>query len=363
MSKNYEVKAITKSTLREAIENNTYWKNGMAPIPKSKAIWLLANDRIQEDDYCGVIGYENEKIIAFIYMIPDFLNTGKPIKKIYWMLLWWVDNTLTNTIIGTYMYNEAVNFANKQIIIKAYAETASDFYNKQPYKIIASKLRHTLFFSMDTSMLLGRFPFLKALKPLLGIIDNLSYHVLKLINRAKLKKRTNTLTYEYINDIDNDTWAFLEPLCKNDLILKTKDYMNWQISNTQFTQTPTSKHRYFALQAGLSSNIHIHNLKIVKDATIIGFISYIVNYNECNVKYFLTKSPLYYNDCVDALMEHLYASKSKFIFTDDTPLADAISQRFSMIYSHRVMKNSLAHQSIDLDMTSVNLYDRDGHFY
>lgn len=365
MDKQYEVKEITKKGLQEAINNNAFWNAPLAPMPKSKALWLVANPRIDDNDYCGVIGYENDKMISFIYMFPDYLNTNGGIKKVYWMIHWWVDDAFKNTVFGPYIYNEAVNLAKKQVIIKAYADTAADFYKKQPYQVIASRLRHTIFFSMDASILQGRFPFLKHFGPLLNFVDTFSHSVFGLINKRHLKRRTSSLSYEYINELDDATWDFMEPLCNHDLILKTREYVNWQLNPLQYIQTPIKKHAYTALETGNSANIYVHSLKIMKDSTLIGFLAYVVNHNECNVKYFLTKNGTDYEFCVDALIENLYATKSKFLFTDDTKLSDAITKRYKTIYRHKALKIGLAHKHMDLDVNALNLtlHDRDGHFY
>lgn len=367
MSKNIEVVGVTKKQLRKAILDNLYWQDSLAPLPKSKAIWLVSNTRIDEDDYCGVMGYEDGKMVSFVYMFPDYLNTkSKELKKVYWLILWWVNETYKNTVLGNYTYTQALNLANKQVLVKAYAENVNSFYEKQPYKVIASRDRHTIFFSLDTSILIGRFPVLKSIKFLLSKLDNLTYVILKRLNKGKLKTGINDgVLYDYINELDNETWKFIKPLCKNDLILKTKEYINWQINNAQYTQTPNSKQSYASLQAGCSSNIHIHNIKIMKNAKVVGFLSFTLNYNEYNVKYFLVKNSENYNTCVDVLIENLYATKAKFIFTDDLELSNNIKNRYKTIYTHKVTKKGLAHNdiSVDLDSENLHLFNRDGHFY
>jgi len=333
---NLEVIGLTKKMLREALDTNLYWKESPALMPKSKASWLVANSRINDEDYCGVIGYEDKKMISFVFMFPDL----------------------------TYIYNEAVNLADKQILIKSYAENVTTFYEKQPFTVIASRLRHTIFLSLDTSILLGRFKFLKTFKFAINWFDAMSYSLLKGINKLKFKKQTKDISYDYIDQIDAETWSFIEPLCKNDLILKTKEYINWQINNNQYLQTPVSdKQSYKALQTGISNNIHIHNVKILKDHKIIGFISYIINYNELNIKYFLVKDEKYYELCIDALMDNFYKLKVRFIFTDDTKVSDTIAKRYKTIFRHRVLKKGLAHNETKLDFSTANMMNRDGHFY
>ncbi|WP_103068548.1 hypothetical protein [Aquimarina sediminis] len=364
MSNNIEVIAITKKMLREGIDKNTYWHGDLTPLPKSKALWLVSNSRIEDDDYCGVIGYADHKMISFVFMFPDWLNSATDTKtKVYWMISWWVDKAYKDTVLGTYIYNEAVNYTGKQILIKSYAENVTTFYEKQPFTIIASRLRHTIFFSLDASMLIGRFKFLKLFKFILDRVDATAAAIIRLFNRPKARKRTKALIYDYCTQLDDATWEFIAPFCKNDLIYKTKEYINWQIDGRQYTQTPIpTKHPYKSLQTGTSNNIHIHNLKIIKENEIIGFLSYVVNYNEFNVKYFLAKEEEY-DLCIDALMDNFIQKRTKFIFTDDTRLSDAITKRYKTIFTHRVTKKGLAHDETTLDFENANMLNRDGHFY
>lgn len=369
MAKNLEVIALTKKMLRDGIEKNTYWKDGLAPLPKSKALWLVANTRIEDDDYCGVLGYEDEKMISFIFMFPDFLkakdkNQDKEYTKVYWMISWWVHSSYKDTVFGTYIYNEAVNLTDKRVLIKSYAENVNAFYEKQPFTVITSRLRHTIFFSVDASMLIGRFRFLKSFRFVLNKVDAFVGSLVKFVNTSKVKKRTASLSYDYVTQIDDETWSFIAPLCVDDLIYKTKEYVNWQINNNQYTQVPVlGKHPYTALQTGISDNIHIHNLKISKDGELIGFLSYIINFNEFNAKYFLVKEEQYYDLCVDALIQNFNAHKATFIFTDDTKLSDNITNRYRTIFTHKVNKKALAHDNTELDFENAYMSNRDGHFY
>ncbi|MCL6294978.1 hypothetical protein [Jejuia spongiicola] len=365
MNSNLKTTGLTKRMLRESIQKNTYWNRGIAPFHKNKAIWLLSNKRIEEDEYCFVITTEDEKIVSFVHMIPDLLNLkNQDPQKIYWIVYWWVAPKFQNSVVATYTFYEALKLSNNKIIIKWYAEHIAEFYNKLPLTVIASRLRYTIFLSLDPSMLVGKFKFLK---PFRSILDSFDYIIASIINRInynKLKKTTKNLFYDYINEIDYEAWKFIEPLCKNDLIIKSKGYINWSIDNKQYTQISVpSKQRYKVLKTGSSNNIHIHNLKIIQDGNMIGFLSYIVNYNEFNVKYFLVEKEEHYNLCIDVLIENFINKKSKFIFTDDTKLAKNIKKRFLTTFTHKSLKKGLAHNSLGLNIENANLLDRDGHFY
>ncbi len=365
MSKDLKILPLTKKVLREAIDNNTYWKDSTVPLPKSKALWLISNDRIEEDDYCGVLGFENDKMISFIYMLPDFIALhNNEIKKIYWMILWWVDDQYENTVLGTYIYNEAINLADKQVIIKSYAEKVNDFYAKQPFEVLTSRLRYTIFFSLDSSILIGRFSFLKHFKFLIDKTNIFVSAAIRFLNKRRLRSAVKQLTYDYITQLDNQTWEFIAPLCKHDLIHKTKEYVNWQISTVQYTQIPIGKrYPYQSLQVGNGKNIHIHNVKIISNETLVGFLSFTINHKEFNVKYFLVDEDKNYDICVEALIDHFISIQASFIFTDDTRLYKAIHDKFRTLYTYKVLKKALAHKETQLDFNKLTLYNRDGHFY
>ncbi len=363
MNKDLKVIPLTKKMLVEGVEKNTFWKDHLEPMSKSKARWLLDNTRILDDDYCGVIGYEGEKMISFIFMIPDFLNTAT-YKKVYWMISWWVDTQYKDTVLSTYIYNEAVNLAGKQVIIKSYTENVTAFYEKQPFRVITARPRFTIFFSLDPSMLIGKFGFLKPFRFFLNTFDTIVSKTIRCINKAKVGKRTTSISYEYINQLDDETWGFVAPLCSKDLIYKTREYVNWQIQPQQYMQTPISaKYPFSSLHTGTSSNIYIHTLKIKRDNKIIGFLSYIINHHEFNVKYFLVEDKKNFDICVDVVMEHCLAAKRNFIFTDDTKLAESIVKRYTTIYTHKANKKGLAHIEIKEDLDNLTLLNRDGHFY
>lgn len=364
MSEDLQISGLTKQMLSDIVDENTFWKEDLAPMPRSKAIWLLSNSRINNDDYCGVIAYEQNKMVAFIFMIPDLINNGSDEgQKAYWMIDWWVTAKYKDSILGTYIYNQAINYANKQVLIKGYTANVEDFYSKQPFTVIASRLRHTIFFSLDSSMLLGRFKFLKPFKFIIDAVDVGISAIIRSINKLKIGSKTQDVNYDFINTLDHDTWHFIEPFCKKDLILKSKSYVDWQIDNNQYLQIPVGgKTPYRNLQTGISNNIHIHNLKIIKNNQVIGFISYVINYNELNVKYFVFDDE-HYDTGVNVLIENFIKSKRNFIFTDDTKLADSISKKFVIFFRHKVLKKGLVHNDTLFDYNTVTMLNRDGHFY
>lgn len=359
---------ITKEKLITAIENNSLWLNDTAAFPKSKANWIVRNTRINNKDYCAIVATEKNNIVGLMHLLPDIIQLDiNSSKKVYWILHWWMSDKYVGNILSTYMFREALRITNNEIIIKSYAENAETFYKKMPFKVISTRNRYTIFFSLDSSILFGRYRFLNYFKIPIKTLDNISAKILRYLNSKKLKKNVRHLKYEYVNEINDTTWNFIAPLCKTDLVIKTKDYLNWQIDKKQHTLTPCYNKFPYKVEelgvVGISNNISIYNLVIMEKKEIIGFISFLINYNELNIKYFLVKNQEDYNLCVDALIENLIKLKRNFIFTDDSKLAENIKKRYKTIFTHKITKKGLAHNDLKIDYEYFKLQNQDGHFY
>lgn len=365
MNPNLKVIALTKQNLIDAINENTYWQNERVFIPKSKALWLLKNTRIEANDYCAILCFENNHLISYLLSIPDLINLeGGSQKKLNWMHEWWVAENYQSTIISSYVFNQAVKKLNKNVLIESNAENSESFFSKQ-FHTIHVKPRYTIFFRLEHSVLINKFPFIKYFKFIIHILNSTLVTLLNIKNFNKTKKSlTEDIHYEYMNEIDHDTWAFLEPRCQNDFSLKTKDFVSWHIDNSQYTQTPIAKRFHFKFSTtGFSDNIHAHTFKIIKDKQIIGFISYLFNMIEFNVKYFLSKDDAHYNICVAALIEHCLKHKATYIITDNTKLSDAINKKYITLFTYKKEKKSRIHKACDTTLNDVLLTDRDGRFH
>ncbi len=365
MNPNLKVIDLTKNNLIDAIDKNTYWQNERILMPKSKALWLLGNNRIEPDDYCAFLCLENNNMISYLLIIPDIINLkdGSQ-KKMNWLFDWWIAENYQGTIVSSYVFNHAIKKLNKNVLMESNAENSETFLSKQ-FNTIHIKTRYTIFFRLESSVLTNKFSFIKYFK---FIIDLLNSTLVKLLNTINFNKTKKSLTpdihYEYMNEIDNETWTFIEPRCKNDFTLKTKAFINWHIDNSQYTQTPIAKRFYFKYATtGFSDNIHAYTFKIIKDKQIIGFISYLFNMIEFNVKYFLSKDDTHYEHCVDALIEHCLKHKATYIITDDTKLGSAINKKYITLFTYKKEKKSRVHKTIDTALNDVVLTDRDGRFY
>ncbi|QLG46687.1 GNAT family N-acetyltransferase [Costertonia aggregata] len=362
MTENIEVKVYNKAQLRTIAETNEFWeKAGPLVISKNKVLWMLRSPRIEEEDTCLMIGLADEKLIAFIHIIADELNTDSS-AKVYWMNEWWVQKEYQDTVLGMYMYNDALKRMGHKVLVKSNAESANEFYRKQPFTPIQNRKRFTIFFSLNVDSIIVKFPFLKPTRAILSLFETISFKLVNSWNKVKLKNKTKELSYEYIHEIDVNTWRFAEKFLKNDLIKKDRAYVSWQLSQEQYIAAPIyDKIHNTARIGGTNTTVEIKTFNVYSESNIIAFISLLSFGNEAYIKYFLV-SDNNFDSAVNALIENCIALKRSYIFTDNEKLAKHISKNFTKVFVYNVLKTAWAHNSIDAQIVDLKTKEQDGQF-
>ncbi|GGD10086.1 hypothetical protein [Hyunsoonleella pacifica] len=364
MGEDIKITSLTKEELQTAIVKNTYWGNTAVQIPfsKSKAYWILKNDRIAKSDVCAIIGIEHNTIISFIFLVPDYINTTTGTEKIFWSRRWWISEKYKDSILPTYTMNIAMNIINNKAIIKFLGKSAEEYYKRQPFKEFAHRTRYYIIFNLDSVILMNRKKKLKYFKYLLSKIDTFSLYVVSIFNKQKTIKTTKNLKYEYISNIDETLWEFISPFCKEDLVPKSKEYINWQIDNSQYTNAPLcAKQQHKCLVSSIHERAYNISYSIKKEDKIIGFTSFLIRGKEAMVRYFISDD----DDmacCADALMENILQTKATNLQTENEKLGNYIKNKFINLYTNKRKLYALAYNNINIDFDNTFINDRDGNF-
>lgn len=364
MGEDINITSLTKRELLDAILKNTYWDSDTKDIPfsKSKAYWVLKNNRIEDNDICAIIGTENTTVISFIFLIPDIINTKTGTEKIFWSRRWWISEKYKDSILPTYTMSVAMNAVNNKAIVKFLGKHIEEYYRKQPFTEFAHRTRYYVIFNLDFNILLSKVSALKHIKGFLKIIDQSSLSLVSYFNKIKTKKKTKHLSYEYTSIIDENIWQFLAPFCKQDLIPKSKEYINWQIDNNQYANAPIrNKYTHNCLLSTIYKRVYNISFAIKKEGEIIGFTSFLVRGNEAMVRYFITKNGCL-EDCANALMENVVQTRATNLQTENEVLGKYINKQFLNLYTDKRKLYALAHNSMNIDFKNAIINDRDGNF-
>jgi hypothetical protein len=363
--KNLEVITLTKETLRAAVTENKFWANTYeAPFSLNKANWLLENSRAEDLDVFAILGYENYTIIAFVYLMPDFIKGQEGnTKKIFWSQKWWISDKFQGSVLPAYVKNMSIDACNNQVIVRFLGDNTNAYYEKQPFTKFAIRKRFIILFSLDYQLLVSKKASLKKLTPILKSVDKLSRYIVSFINNIKISKRSIGVVYENVEYIDNNTWRFIQEHIKNDVVPKTKDYINWQITNNQYLQinSDSQNMKQKCLLDSISKKIYNINIVVKKGNEVVGFISGLVSGKRFTLRYFIA-SDMHFNDCLKILIEHLIKHKCTILQTENSKVGEAIITKYAKVYADVKELISLKHNDVSVDLNDVMITDQDGNF-
>ncbi|MFS4481936.1 hypothetical protein ACKGJY_02880 [Hyunsoonleella sp. 2307UL5-6] len=364
MGEDINIISLTKKELRDAILKNTYWDSDVIHMPfsKSKANWILRNERIDDHDICAIIGTENKTVISFIFLVPDIISTKTGTEKIFWSRRWWISKKYKDSILPTYTMSVAMNAVNNKAVVKFLGKDIEEYYRKQPFTEFAYRTRYYIIFNLDSNIVLTKINVLKNIKGIVKTLDNTSLTLISFLNGLKAKKKTKHLTYEYVSDVDELLWQFIAPFCKKDLIPKSKEYISWQIDNNQYTNALIrNKYPKKCLISSVYDRVYNSSYIIKKENTIIGFTSFLIRGNEVMVRYFICEDD-YLELCANAIIENIVKLKATNIQTENEKLGRYIENQFIHLHNDKRKLYALAHNDMNIDFEHAIINDRDGNF-
>lgn len=363
---NLEVIVLTKHSLKEAVTENKFWNDSYEPpFSKNKAKWMLENSRADDGDTLALLGYEKHQIIAFVYLVPDLVKLqGNLIKKVFWSQRWWVSDKYKETVLSTYVKNMSLNACNNQIIIKFLGDNTKAYYEKQPFTQFSKRKRYIIIFSLDYELLVYKKSSLKKMASILKLVDTFSRKIIAIANKRTNNKINKGITYESVLSINNEAWSFLEKQSKDDLVPKSKDYINWQIDNNQYQllKDDSKEINHRCLLGTISKKICNVSYVVKNENKIIGFISGFITGNRFIVRYFVTNEA-YYNDCLSILVKSFITFKCTILQTEDDVLGERIKERFFKVYADDKELLSLIHNDVNESFSGITVKDQDGNFF
>lgn len=359
---NLEVIKLSKVALANALKTNRFWqKTGNIPFTKSKAEWLLRNERMEDDDICSILIYDTGILISYILMIPDIVKYNETNHKVFFSLRWWVADKFKHSVIPTYTRSLSFQEVNNKVFIKFVGKDVQHFYKKQPFKELFPRKRYLILFKIDSKILVNKVKALYVFKPILKTIDWASLRYTTFINRLKIKKH-KSISYEYLNYIDVNSWNFIQKFCNDDLIPKTQQYLNWQLCNNQYVQTQKkTKVNSYCLAFSMSSHIYNLSFLIKKEGNTIGFTSVLIRSKEYIVRYFLCDDSNF-KYCANAIMESFLNSGSSMMQTENEKLGAFIKKRYLNIHTNETGLYALAHNDLNIDFQGLSLKEHDAHY-
>ncbi|MBC73608.1 MAG: hypothetical protein CMH47_15375 [Muricauda sp.] len=365
MDKNdLQVVLLTKKELLKYLESPNDQRKYPLPFSQNKAQWLLDKPELDENDCLAVMAVSGGKLLSFAHLVPDFLSspdqdTGT---KIYWIVQWWAAPSAKSTVISTYVFSEALRLSNNMVLTKAYEENADTFYKKQPFSVIGTMERHTIFIGVAKDMVNQKLRLPKWLSPITRWVESISMKYYNAINSSRVNTLTKDLDLRYMNQLDVEAWNFIEPYLQSDLVAKNLAQINWQLDPRQYVSKPWNHGKTDDSKIrGFAERIGIVNFLVYRYGKAIGFVSFHYIHSTAYMKYCIANDADMPGVCA-CLYKNLYKLNISYMFTDNQTLAEHLTKTLSVFYHYRQTKKSMAHNTLHKELQVSQLAEQDGHF-
>ena len=311
-------------------DSDKFWDKKNISNIRGKLHHLLKNPILDQNDLVLFTGEDNDQVVSYLSICPELIKLNGHPSKIYWLNSWWVDPSFQNTGIAGFIFFKAWNLLEKNIAVSSFSGSAEQFYNRiGKFDVLKDKYRHSIFLNIDTNLILLKFSFLRPIKILLNLMRiplNACYFCLTLTLNHLLRK--NHFEIQYVDNFDNDLWSFVKDKTEDDLVLKSKEYFNWKISN------------------------HI-SYKVVQSGNIVGFLSFSniikneksLSNESLKVEYFISESKID-KMIVFLIISLAYKLKCNRIVTESEILSNMLlNYRFFWLFKITQKKNAIISKS------------------
>lgn len=227
-----ELREFNKERLQAFIHSDQFRSEPHLPISFHRAISQVHNPRADEDDILLLIAYENDQLLGYLGVLPDFLFTSSgENKKIGWLSCIWVAENARGKQVANTLIKRVVELWNGNIIGTDYVPQIQKVYDRTELFTSESYCRIgvRLYIKADFKTILPpKRPFFRKIKKLLAVVDavaNVGLH----IRLSLLAKTKSKLIVQYADEIDGEAAEFISKHQIAERFKRSAQDLNWML--------------------------------------------------------------------------------------------------------------------------------------
>ncbi|MEI7595309.1 MAG: GNAT family N-acetyltransferase [Bacteroidota bacterium] len=284
-----ETKSYTKAQLEEFICSEQFNNLINIPISKHRAISQINNPRASDEDILLVVSFDENKVIGYLGILPDYIFFNDKTEKVGWLTCFWVDDEYKSQNIAASLFLRVIRAWKQQILITNIVPWLEPIYQKT--KIFKPTVYKEGFRGYLRSNLAEILPPKKKIfariSPFLKFIDlsvNLAFDLwIKLYRTYDL----DNYRAENIENIDKQDSDFIDLHKVNYWSQRSKTELDWITKYPWLikgTEKDSANSRYYF--SAFSENFYNQKIKITDiDNNIIGIIFLTIKDNNLNVPF------------------------------------------------------------------------------
>ncbi len=302
------IKKFTISVIIEFVFSEKYKKLKNIPISKHRALSYLKNPRISSSDTVMFLAYENNELVGYRTILPDYFYQNNNKYKIGWLSGNWVKPEKRRTGISTKLFNAAYDewdgnlaYTNYAPVSKAVYDKTSEFVKFQSIKGLRAYNRFNF-----ADLLPPKSSFFQTIKPFLRFSD----FILNLFCDIRIIVLNNFLSvknikFEYVNFIDDEITEFIKNKIDKEVCRRSQKELN-RIINYPWIINQAIKDNYNKRYHFSSTDKRFNNfnIKIYDDnEKLIAYLMLTVRNKRLSVPYCYYDNNI--NDVIKIIYKHM----------------------------------------------------------
>jgi GNAT superfamily N-acetyltransferase len=338
-----EIREIRQHQLQAYVDSTEYKRSKYVAISKHRALSHIRNHRVKPDDLVLVLIYEAEEMVAYLGVFADDLHFSTGVEHVGWLSCMWVNPIMRGKGIAKKLIQAVFEAWDYKILVTEFTPAAHGLYNRTEQFLDLTKpegLRGYLRLNL-AYLLPKKDEKWNKWKPFLSCIDAL----FNLPNSLRLKGRKSNIleskgiSFEYLSEIDEEAWSFIEANKSKELINRSREDLTWLVKNQWLLSSGLKDHnakRYHF--SATDASFTFLNVKVYdKELKMLGFL--LISIRGKNMKipyaYFLDGAE---EQVLEVVYEHLVSLKLDMLTVFHPALVKAIKKGETPFFKKRDFK-------------------------
>ncbi len=268
-------------------DDSAFWEHKFLPFTKARLACYLHNPRAELDDPLWIMAFKDDKVVAYLALVPDYINTLQGAKKIAWFSSWWAEPQYRGTGLAERLTSLGFGLYDGIAIDSGNPWSMQKMMDSGNFELYQQRQRRYYFLAMNKKVLRDN----KVSNPLFYILLPFLRPLLALISKVRLKlwlaqnKQAN-LKVEYNHQLDAQSMEMIQVKAAGELVFKDEAYLEYRAflpSKLAFPSFIPKKHHSYFGNVGSTAECQI--VKLWQKEKFIGWVSYCIVDSALNLKF------------------------------------------------------------------------------
>jgi GNAT superfamily N-acetyltransferase len=358
-----ETKSYTRKDLNTFIHTGHFSQLENIPISKHRAVSQINNPRASDDDILLVVQFDEDKVVGYLGVLPDYIFQQDEYHKAGWLSCFWIDEDYKSRNIAANLFRRIIRTWDQRILITNLVPWTGPVYEKtglflpsQHKTGIRGYMRSNL-----SEILPPKGRMFKRITPLLKITDfviNIFGDVRFWFFKGYILSNSRC---EHLNHIDRASGDFINGHNKNNWNQRGPAELEWIMNNPWIlagTEVDYNGSRYYF--SSFSKSFFYQAVKFTdKQNNITGWALFCIRNSSITIPYVFS-DPDHYDVISKMLVNTMLHMKLNMITTFNEEMVKSLNNlKPPFLYKKQIKRTYFISNKFDF-IHGLNFQDGDG---